>query len=662
MARGSSSDTLPNLAEHLSRIQGCTKSALAAILHRLQQRGDLSSVDVAQSAAPETIRKRMREPYRNLRAIETPHGPLLKRIETGVDSEPEIEIVNPMAYLYHLSTICPSFAELMQEVSEGGNRLLRIVLYIDSVNPGNPLRQDKGRTTECVYWVLVDLPDHLLSKSFAWFICSVARTTLVEEMPGQFSGWMRKTILELWSQEGPNFEKGVCLPMGQRDVLARCELAGILADEKALREVFGYRGASGSKPCPTCANLVQFVEDHLLVNTRFVNLQTIDDRLLGYQSNEDVYNIVDQLHAAVGHVTVATFDRMQQISGINYLPDGMLADRYLRSIVKPIDHYLRDAMHTLTSGGVAGTEMSLLLQSLEAIGISPEHLQRWASAFSLPKAQGKPPATVFSSDRVGGTQMRCFASEILTLSPILLAFFEESEQAAALLPRHHRCWELMVRILYICSIGPRRGASLTRTLRESIIEHHTIYRELYTQDGAVKPKWHHMLHLPEDIDRIGALLTCFVTERKHRSVKRHGLWTFRNYEHTLIADVLNSDIGHHMEANAYSAMFLISPIDHLGLLMSSAVRLPCGEIRKNDIVACRGGVVVEAICFWSSSKTYRNIVMQAISLIATENRRSLNRTEDITFVHAEDIVEAVAWTMLDGSVRPILPPRGLDFF
>ena len=196
--------------------------------------------------------------------------------------------------------------------------------------------------------------------------------------------------------------------MGQRDVLVRCELAGILADEKALKYVFGYRGAAGSKPCPTCANLVQFVEDHLLVNIRFANLQTVDDRLLGYQSNEDVYNIVDQLHAAVGHVTVATFDRMQQISGINYLPDGMLADRYLRSIVKPIDHYLRAAMHTLTSGGVAGTEMSLLLQSLEAIGISPEHLQRWASAFSLPKAQGNPPATVFSSDRVGGTQMRCF--------------------------------------------------------------------------------------------------------------------------------------------------------------------------------------------------------------------------------------------------------------
>ena len=84
--------------------------------------------------------------------------------------------------------------------------------------------------------------------------------------------------------------------------------------------------------------------------------------------------------------------------------------------------------------------------------------------------------------------------------------------------------------------------------------------------------------------------------------------------------------------------------------------------QENDIVACRGGVGVEARCFWSSSKTYRNIVMQAISLIATENRRLFNRTEDITFVHAEDIVEAVAWTMLDGSVRPILPPRGLDLF
>ena len=263
------------------------------------------------------------------------------------------------------------------------------------------------------------------------------------------------------------------------------------------------------------------------------------------------------------------------------------------------------------------------------------------------------------------TQMRCFASEILTLSPILLAFFEET-RAAALLPRHYRCWELMVRILHICSIGPRQGASLSRALRESIIEHHNLYRALYTQEGSVKPKWHHMLHLQEDTDHLGALLTCFVTERKHRSVKRKGLWTFRHYEHTLIADVLNADIGKALEVDAYKPMCLTSPIDHpglRGLRMSLAARLPCGEIKKDDIVACRGGIVVEAKAFWSNSDDDNHIIMQTTSLVVSaDHRRSFRRTEDTTFVDVEDVMQAVAWVSLDGLVRPVLPPRGLGLF
>ena len=134
-AASSSVDSRPTLAEELSRVDGCTKSALATILVKLKQRGDLSSsVDIADTSKPEAVRKRLREPYKNLRAVETPYGPLIKPIATGVSSQPDIEVVNPLAYLYHLSDICHPFADLMLKVSDGGNRQLRIVMYIDSCN------------------------------------------------------------------------------------------------------------------------------------------------------------------------------------------------------------------------------------------------------------------------------------------------------------------------------------------------------------------------------------------------------------------------------------------------------------------------------------------------------------------------------------------------
>ena len=48
---------------------------------------------------------------------------------------------------------------------------------------------------------------------------------------------------------------------------------------------------------------------------------------------------------------------MEQIFGIHYNEDNLLLDDNLRGVVKPIDHYLRDWMHTLMGHGVAGTQM-----------------------------------------------------------------------------------------------------------------------------------------------------------------------------------------------------------------------------------------------------------------------------------------------------------------
>ena len=47
---------------------------------------------------------------------------------------------------------------------------------------------------------------------------------------------------------------------------------------------------------------------------------------------------------------------MEQAWGVNYIPEGLLFDDDLRSIIRPIEHCIRDPMHMLLSSGVAGTE------------------------------------------------------------------------------------------------------------------------------------------------------------------------------------------------------------------------------------------------------------------------------------------------------------------
>eukprot|EP00959_Pyramimonas_sp_CCMP1952_P397427 8327534-Pyramimonas_sp.AAC.1 len=57
--------------------------------------------------------------------------------------------------------------------------------------------------------------------------------------------------------------------------------------------------------------------------------------------------------------------------------------------------------------------------------------------------------------------------------------------------------------------------------------------------AATKPKFHQALHLPENMRCVGKLLSCFVTERKHRIAKRCALYVFRHIDNTVIKYILS---------------------------------------------------------------------------------------------------------------------------
>ena len=75
-------------------------------------------------------------------------------------------------------------------------------------------------------------------------------------------------------------------------------------------------------------------------------------------------------------------------------------------------------------------------------------------------------------------------------------------------------------------------------------------------------KMHRIFHIPDGALWLGKLLSCFVTERKQTMVKRAALYTFRDIEHTVLADVVNTTfqqiIGGH---DLYTDAFLVTPRD-----------------------------------------------------------------------------------------------------
>jgi hypothetical protein len=62
-------------------------------------------------------------------------------------------------------------------------------------------------------------------------------------------------------------------------------------------------------------------------------------------------------------------------------------------------------------------------------------------------------------------------------------------------------------------------------IQQMIIAHNKRFAKLYSQH--IKPKFHQLLHIPEDATRVGKLLSCLVTERKHRQTKAAGLLSLK---------------------------------------------------------------------------------------------------------------------------------------
>ena len=644
-----------SLVEDLASMPGVTKCGLAVALQTMHAHGVLtSSIGTGSTTA---VRKRLAVPLQDLREMQSPYGPLIRHVSAfGVST---VEVVNPHAYLYHMAKISDEMSDLLFDASAGGDRAVRIVLYMDSIAPGNPLRPEKSRTTECLYWTIVDFPDHVLSNVIGWFVFSTIRRTTMDDDIGGPSVFMRIALQEFWNSDvgRPDFERGVMVDCRRGACLIRASFAGFLADEKALKEFMGLKGAGGSKPCIVCRNVVQFVDADCMAGSRYVGIDVVDRRLLEHQSNDDIYRIIDRLKHTRAH-SPAQLKHEEQVFGVSYVEGGLLFDDQSRLRVRPVDHYIRDPMHVLLSGGVASTHTAVLLAALADLPGARAQAQAFVGCFVMPKAGGRNPRCLLDDKRVTDDHMRCFASELLDLAPLLLAFLQDAIAPRDLLVDNVRCYSLLVRILQICTMGARRGASFVDELRRCVDEHHALYKRLYP--SAIKPKWHQMLHIPDDAADLGLLLSCFVTERKHKTVKRAAVWTFRHYDHTLIADVVYRELENLRSSTVlFSKESLISPVAVHDMEASNNASFVFGEVRQGDLVACRGGRIMEAQKFWGKSNS---IVAQGRPLVATERGTHWRKaTSGIAFVPSNDLVAVVAWAQQGDTLRIILPSRGLGF-
>ena len=581
----------------------------------------------------------------------TPYGPVVMKMTLD---DIDIDFVNPFAYMYFL---CDKFRKLFQILCPGGQPTQRcIVLYIDEVRPGNPLRAgDKSRTTQCLYWVFSCLPDRFISNCDTWFLGTTVRSKIIDKVPGKVSRLMTAVINLFWSASGNSWSRGILAGHGNDVAMLSARFGGFLGDEKALKEIFSLKGAAGTRCCPSCANVVQWLE--CIDGGLLVGIACADRSKFVQVGDRDLYLLADQLMSHVG--TKASLEALEQSLGINLHPEALIFDKHCRTIVQPVVHYLRDWMHIIVGHGIAGTETALLIHALKTVGVTNDHIIRYAGNVYFPKVLGKFDVQLFSPKYVDKDSMRVFASDMLRVLPVLDAFMCDVVVPMGHLADHAASYKLLHNMVRLLQLGPTAAAARHTEIAAVVCDHHQAYLRAYTTDD-VKPKWHHALHVHEQARHLNKILSCFVTERKHKEVKSIGTWAFNKYEQTVLKGMLRKQVGALADDSVFDVEAMVQPQFHrlkdVSIERATAARLPCGQISRGDIVACWPRSVAQVVVF-VSSPGLPGIFVQATRFVATGSLTDWVRQDTVCECFpASHIVSALMYTDRGGGIVRVLPP------
>lgn len=582
-------------------LPGSTKSATVRTLIELQAQGVLDGAYTERQLL--TTAQKCTEKHAT---ADTPYGPVVQKVPLGIAKLPHWEICHPMAYLWYMTHISTAFANVMRVCTRGGN-ILRLVIYCDEMVPGNPFRPEKSRTLMCIYWAFVDWPHHVLTRSFAWPCLSILRSTIINEFPGRMSFFARIILRLFFPQQVPgptqphSFERGVLIECEGGAYIVKAVFAGWVADLLGHKEITEWKGYNGNMCCLTCGNVGKF---HGRGVGDAVGLDCHECGRFRKRSNEDVFAAVDDLVQQQPVLSKTAFENLQTNVGFNLVPEGILLDHSLRRIYKPVDHCIRDYMHTVVGDGVANTLIAVCLHAAAVHGFALEHVQRFMSQCMLPSKYGKVHLNWLSKNRLKKNSLTSFASTVLTIVPIIHMFFERFCTGVPELAEHLRCFKLLHVILGILTTGPEDAAKYTDTLRRLICEMHEVMVKI-SKPHQRKPKLHHLHHVVDGILWLGKLISCFVCERKHRSVKDSALHVFRHIEHTVLADVINKQSQQIIRGGQlFEDNFLVHPRPVKGapddLRQSRNAVLRCGAVAIGDVVFLHNGLCGRVNMFYNA--------------------------------------------------------------
>ena len=123
-----------------------------------------------------------------------------------------------------------------------------------------------------------------------WNVLGVARSHLVKRLAGGMSQYTKMALHMFYRPF--DCKNGIRLQIGKQNccIVLFSEVRAFLGDEAALKELLQFKGASGTRLCPLCANLLDHKSDLLLHESSgtFVPSTTLDHSQIIAETNESV--------------------------------------------------------------------------------------------------------------------------------------------------------------------------------------------------------------------------------------------------------------------------------------------------------------------------------------------------------------------------------------
>lgn len=226
-------------------------------------------------------------------------------------------------------------------------------------------------------------------------------------------------------------------------------------------------------------------------------------------------------------------------------------------------------------------------------------ISEYVGQYILPKEHGVVSPDWFTTKRLGRPNddndgWKGFASELLTVVPLLHCFLMETVEPTGKFVEHIRCFGLLRKLIDLLSMGADSALAHIDLISRTLREHGLLFRALYPDH--IKPKFHHLFHVVDHMRNLNKLLSCFVTERKHRSTKAYANHTFKHYETTLATNMLNTMVDGLHDDQIFAMEYLLAPRPLPtgpvnDWLLSSGAQLRNGRVSKGDVVMMACGVV-----------------------------------------------------------------------